>query len=122
MFLEILLQEHLKLNCQIIHAINGKDAVEYCKANEHIDLVLMDLKMPVMNGYEATKLIKEFRPNLPIIAQSAYSSFEDIKEAKDAGCVEFISKPIKKKLLKETLSKYILSMNDKLGSVASNIE
>jgi signal transduction histidine kinase len=107
MFIEILLLEKLKLKCRIIHAINGKEAVAYCKANEHIDLVLMDLKMPVMNGYEATRIIREFRPDLPIIAQTAYSSFEDKKEAKDAGCDDFLSKPITSEMLNNVIKTFL---------------
>ena len=103
MFIEILLLEKLKIDCHIIHAINGKEAVEICENNANIDLVLMDLKMPIMNGFEATRLIKEFRPNLPIIAQSAYTSDEDRKKAKDAGCNDFISKPIKKEILNRSI-------------------
>ena len=82
MFMEILLLEKLKIDCHIIHAKNGKEAVEICQNNANIDLVLMDLKMPILTGFEATKLIKEFRPNLPIIALSAYSSDKDKKNAK----------------------------------------
>ena len=107
MFIEILLLEQLKLDCHIIHAVNGKEAVEICKTDKHIDLVLMDLKMPVMNGFEATKLIKELRPDLPIIAQSAYTSTEDRKKAEDAGCNDFISKPIKKEKLKNSINNFI---------------
>jgi PAS domain S-box-containing protein len=107
MFIEVLLLEKLKIDCRIIHAINGKEAVEICENNANIDLVLMDLKMPIMNGFEATRLIKEFRPTLPIIAQSAYTSEEDKEKAKDAGCNDFISKPIKKEILKKTINNFI---------------
>lgn len=109
MFIEILLLEKLKIDCRIIHALNGKKAVEICEDNADIDLVLMDLKMPIMNGFEATKLIKELRPNLPIIAQSAYTSDEDRKKAKDAGCDDFISKPIKKETLSNSINNFIKS-------------
>ena len=107
MFIEILLLEKLKIKCNIIHAINGKEAVEICKNNANIDLVLMDLRMPVMNGFEATKLIKEFRPNLPIIAQSAYTSDDDRKRAEDAGCNDFISKPIQQEILNNSINNFI---------------
>ena len=60
-----------------------------------------------MNGFEATRLIKEFRPNLPIIAQSAYTSDEDRKKAKEAGCNDFISKPIKKGILNKSINNFI---------------
>jgi CheY-like chemotaxis protein/anti-sigma regulatory factor (Ser/Thr protein kinase) len=107
MFIEILLLDKIKINCRIIHAINGKEAVEICENNTTIDLVLMDLKMPIMNGFEATRLIKKFRPSLPIIAQTAYTSEEDRKKAKEAGCNDFISKPIKKEILKKTINNFI---------------
>ena len=63
----------------------------------------MDIKMPVMNGYEATKLIKEQRPDLPIIAQSAFTSKEEKEKAKEAGCDSFITKPINKSELIELI-------------------
>jgi signal transduction histidine kinase/CheY-like chemotaxis protein len=107
MFIEILLLEKLKIKCNIIHAINGKEAVEICENNANIDFVLMDLKMPVMDGIEATKLIKKFRPDLPIIAQSAYTSYQDKKRAEDAGCSDFISKPIKKEILNNSINNFI---------------
>ena len=107
MFIELLLLEKLKIKCNIIHAINGKEAVEICENNANIDFVLMDLKMPVMDGIEATKLIKKFRPDLPIIAQSAYTSYQDKKRAEDAGCSDFISKPIKKEILNNSINNFI---------------
>ena len=56
----------------IIHAENGKEALEYCQNNNNVSLILMDLLMPVMNGYDATRKIKGIRGNIPIIAQTAY--------------------------------------------------
>ncbi len=92
----------------IIHrAEDGRKAVEICEENATIDLVLMDIKMPVMDGYEATKRIKKIRPQLPIVAQTAYSTEEDIKKAIEAGCDDFISKPVDRSLLKPILSRYI---------------
>jgi len=87
------------MEINIIRAVNGIEAVELCKSNPDIDLVLMDLKMPEMDGYEATVLIKEFRPELPIIAQTAYSAKADRSKALACGCSDFISKPINKELL-----------------------
>jgi CheY-like chemotaxis protein len=86
-------------NYKLIRAITGLETVEICKANLNIDLILMDIKMPVMNGYEATKLIKEFRPDLPIIAQTAYSIEKSIDKALSIGCCDYISKPFKKEEL-----------------------
>jgi len=93
----------------ITHAENGLEAVEICKNNPEIDLVLMDLKMPVMNGFEATRQIKLFRNDLPIIAVTAYSGTEDRKNALMAGCDEFITKPVKKEVLFKSLSQFGVS-------------
>jgi PAS domain S-box-containing protein len=84
---------------KIIRAINGLEALETCKSTPEIDLVLMDLKMPVMDGYEATKQIKQIRPHLPVIALTAYSTDADKNKALACGCSDFISKPFKKELL-----------------------
>jgi CheY-like chemotaxis protein len=81
---------------KITRAINGKEAVELCKGNLKIDLVLMDLMMPVMNGYEATRQIKIFRKDLPVIAQTAYVISEDRTLAISAGCDDYVTKPINK--------------------------
>lgn len=77
-------------------ARNGQEAVNICKENSSIDLVLMDVNMPIMNGYEATKEIKRFRPELPIISQTAYATIGDKEKSFDAGCDDYISKPIKR--------------------------
>ena len=108
LYFEALIQNVLALNCKIIHVINGENAVEECKENTTIDLILMDLKMPIMNGFEATKKIKEFRPNLPIIAQTAYSTNKEKKQANEAGCDDFITKPIAKEAMKLILEKYLV--------------
>lgn len=92
----------------IIHrAHNGKEATLFCKENDAIDLVFMDIKMPEMNGYDATKSIKQLYPNLPVIAQTAYTSDEDIQNAFNAGCDDFISKPIVPKTIKKIIHKYL---------------
>jgi CheY-like chemotaxis protein len=108
MVLEILLEEKIKLPCTIIHAKNGLEAVELCKNIPEIDLVLMDIKMPKMDGHEATKRIKEFRPNLPIIAQTAFSSPEEKEKALLSGCNDFIAKPISKDALNGVINDYLL--------------
>jgi PAS domain S-box-containing protein len=87
------------LNIILIHASNGSEAVEICKKNKKINLVLMDLKMPVMDGFEATKKIKEFRPDLPVVAQTAYVRDVDKTKAFSCGCSAFISKPFRKEEL-----------------------
>ena len=105
MFLEILLKKQIDLNCNIIHAKNGVEAVEICQKNREIDFVLMDLKMPVMDGFEAIKLIKQFRPELPIVAQTAFSSTEDKERVFAAGFNDFLSKPISKEALSDVINR-----------------
>ncbi len=106
LYLETLL-ENISLNIKILHAKHGKEAVEICMINHKIDFVFMDLKMPIMSGYEATRKIKEFKPNMPIIAQTAYSTKEKKEQAFAAGCDDFISKPISEEALTEIVSKYL---------------
>ncbi len=94
-----------KLN--LLRAFNGMQAVDMCKTNMDIQLVLMDIKMPLMNGYDATCLIKQNRPDLPIIVQTAYAMIEERNMAFAAGCDDYIAKPIKKTELVEMVMKYI---------------
>ena len=105
LFLEILLKNEVDLYCSIVHAKNGEEAVAICRKNPEIDFVLMDLKMPVMDGFEAIKLIKEFRPELPIVAQTAFSSAEDKERVFAAGFNDFLSKPISQEALREVINK-----------------
>ena len=92
---------------QIIRAIDGKQAVDICKSLNSIDAVLMDIKMPVMDGYQATAAIKKIKPGLPIIANTAYALSEDRKKALESGCDDYITKPIRKNKLLRILNKYI---------------
>ncbi len=91
----------------LLHAENGYEAIEICRGNEHIDLILMDIKMPGMNGLEATSRIKKLRPEIPIIIQTAYAMQNDEKESMEAGCDDYIAKPIKKERLISLLEKWI---------------
>lgn len=84
---------------KIIRAVNGREAVDICINNTDISLVLMDIKMPEMDGLEATRQIKSFRPRLPIIAATAHALSGDKEIALLAGCDGYISKPIKKEQL-----------------------
>ncbi len=83
----------------IHHAVNGLEAVKLCHENPGIGLVLMDMKMPEMNGYEATRQIKSVRPNLPVIAVSAYSTAGDEHRAFEAGCDGYLIKPVSRDVL-----------------------
>jgi len=91
----------------VLHARNGKEAIIICEELDDIKLVLMDLKMPILNGFEATKAIKAKQPNLPIIAQTAYSTSAEKAKALEAGCNDFVSKPIKEEVIKKIIQKYI---------------
>ncbi|MGM0496694.1 MAG: transporter substrate-binding domain-containing protein [Bacteroidota bacterium] len=94
-------------NITLLRAKNGREAIEQVRNKPSIDLVLMDIKMPDMNGYEATKKIKDLRPKLPVIAQTAFASKEDRQKAIEAGCSEYFSKPISSNELKNAIKKFI---------------
>jgi hypothetical protein len=91
----------------VIHAENGKQAVEIAENNPDIDLILMDIRMPVMDGIDATKLIKKFRPDIPIIAQTAYAFDSERKKILEIGCDEYLTKPIEEHKLKTMINKYM---------------
>lgn len=98
-----------KTEAKILRARNGREAVDLIRENGgSIDLVLMDLNMPVMDGYEAMKIIKSKHPEIPIIAQTAYTLSEDRNKCLKAGFNDYISKPINRvalfRLVKENLS------------------
>jgi CheY-like chemotaxis protein len=103
-FLKILLT---RMNIRVLWAKDGLEAVSLCETDPSIDLVLMDIKMPLLNGYEATKLIKKKRPDLPIVAQTAYAMSPDKMEAETAGCDGYLSKPIKISQITEMLEKFL---------------
>jgi PAS domain S-box-containing protein len=90
----------------IIEAFNGLEAVELAKSNPDIDLILMDIKMPIMNGIEAMNEIKKIKPNIPIIALSAFAMESDKETALKNGFDEYLSKPIDRKKLFALLSSY----------------
>jgi PAS domain S-box-containing protein len=92
---------------KILRAGNGEEAVKMCEVNPDIELVLMDIQLPIMDGYKATSLIKEMRKDLPVIAQTAHAMVEDLEESKKAGCDEHVSKPVKKEVLLSVMSEYL---------------
>ena len=103
LYIEELLSEY---EIQIIHAKNGKQAVEICESNPSVSLVLMDIKMPIMDGFAATKKIRGLRPNLPIIAQTAYA-LENEMELYKSVFNDYITKPIDANIMKQKLMKYL---------------
>lgn len=94
-------------NINIVRARNGLEAVEIAKVNPLIQLILMDIKMPKMNGLEATRSIKQFRSDIIIIAQTAFAMEEDKKNCYAVGVDDFLSKPVRFRLLFETLEKHL---------------
>lgn len=104
------LSEFLKRrNIKAYHAINGREALNMAKANAGIGLVLMDCRMPLMDGLEATRLIKEFRPQLPIIGLSALANDNDIQAALEAGCNDYIIKPVDLDVLYKKIASFMKS-------------
>jgi len=99
---KIVLQKRYRL----LRAHNGIEAVNL-NEDEHPDLILMDIRMPEMNGLDATRIIKEINHNTPVIALSAYAFDENVREAKMAGCDEFMAKPFRVENLIEMVKKYL---------------
>ena len=91
---------------RLLRAHNGIEAVTLCE-DEHPDLILMDIRMPDMNGLDATRIIKEVNHDISIVALSAYAFDENIREAKAAGCDEFLAKPFRVEDLLDTVGKYV---------------
>ena len=96
-----------RMNIRVLWAKDGQEAINLCETDSSIDLVFMDIKMPVINGFEATKKIKSTRPGLPVVAQTAYAMSPDRVEAVKSGCDDYMSKPIKIKQLTDILEKYL---------------
>ncbi len=119
--IKILLTEDKKINQDIILGIledsifqidianNGKEAVAKCKDDEY-SLILMDIDMPIMNGYEATKLIRLDNKHIPIVALTAHKCKNTIYKTKLVGMNEYLSKPIEPKRLYETFFRYIINI------------
>ena len=95
-----------KAACELVFAVNGREAVDVVRSRSDVSLVLMDLKMPVMNGFDATREIKSMYPGLPVVATTAYAMTHDEKRAREAGCDDYLSKPIRPATLNDTLVKY----------------
>ena len=103
LYIEALLK---RLKIEILWAKTGNEAISICKENPNIDMVLMDILLPEINGYESTKQIKKFRPELPIIAQTAFAMYGDSEKAFEAGCDDYLAKPIKKQQITDLIGKY----------------
>jgi signal transduction histidine kinase/CheY-like chemotaxis protein len=92
-----------RYNYKLIRAENGKEAVDLCRENENVDVVLLDIKMPVMDGYEALEEIRKINPKLPVIAQTAYALPNDVEKMKTY-FDDYITKPINRQLLIEKIA------------------
>jgi CheY-like chemotaxis protein len=98
-----------KYGKEILKARNGKEAVDIIRNNSDIDLIMMDIQMPVMNGYEATRQIRAFNNKVVIIAQTAFALSSDREKSILAGCNDHITKPINKNELLSLIEKYFTS-------------
>ena len=105
-YIEVVLK---KSSYKVLRAINGYETLEICRKNPDVKILLMDLKMPGMDGFEATRQIRQFLPELPIVVLSAYISLADEEAARSAGCNDYITKPVSKAKLLETLDRLLLS-------------
>jgi len=105
----LILQNILKkTHAQLIWAKGGMMALEICKSDHDIDIVLMDIMIPNFDGISATQKIREIRPDLPVIIQTAYPSPENKSRSREAGCSGFLEKPINKDKLLNMISEHIL--------------
>ena len=102
----LLLKKILELkNYTVLRARNGQEAVNMCREDLMIDVVFMDIKMPVLGGFEAFETVKNYRPELPVIAQTAYSSSEDREKIINSGFAAYITKPLDKTKIFEILDR-----------------
>jgi len=91
----------------VIWAKDGVDAIRKVQEDQNIDLILMDLRMPNMDGFIATETIKSIRPDIPVIAQTTYTDEFDIKRIYESGCDDYLAKPIRLHDLLEKLGQYL---------------
>ncbi|MFW5831136.1 MAG: response regulator, partial [Prolixibacteraceae bacterium] len=100
--------------CKLLHASNGKEAIKIFSENPNVDLIIMDLKMPVMNGIDATMKIKAMDNSVPIVAHSAYVLNNEREQSLAAGCVDYLPKPVKKEELLSTVQKHVLKTQNRI--------
>ncbi len=104
---QILLKELFRyFTSEILIAENGREAVDTCRQNPDVGLILMDIRMPLMNGYDASREIRNFNKDVVIIAQSAHMLSDNDVDLKISGCNGYISKPIRKAVITGLLEKY----------------
>ena len=103
-YIDILLKT---TQARVLHAENGFEAVEFCKKYPEINVVLMDMELPLLGGLEATRQILEMRSDMPVIAQTAFVDENDQEAAFKAGCCEFLAKPIRANEMLSLIKKYL---------------
>jgi len=96
-----------KTGVELFHAENGQQAISFCREKQEPDLILMDIQLPVMDGYTATIEIKNICPGVPVIAQTAYAIESEEARCREAGCSEYLTKPFKQDELLALLDKYL---------------
>ncbi len=96
-----------KTKAQVIWAMDGQKAVDIIKEDNKIDLILMDIRLPVMNGYEATREIRKLNGDVPIIAQTAYVMEDEKDKVLQVGCNDLITKPLRKDVLLEKIAFFL---------------
>ena len=102
-----LLREYLEMvNCNVLHAFDGNEALHQLQESENIDLILLDIQLPVMDGYQVARSIRQINPTVPIIAQTAHALGSDKFKCREAGCDDFLSKPIQFDLLEKMIQGY----------------
>lgn len=103
-YLQLVLKD---LNIELLKAVNGQAAVETFEQNQDIELILMDIRLPGMDGYEATSMIRKMNKDVVIIAQTAYAFSSDKDKAIESGCNDYVSKPIRREELLKKISHYL---------------
>ena len=104
MYLDLILRKN---KYEVLRAMSGDEALNLLEKHKDIALVLMDIKMPGLDGYEATRLIKRMYPDLPVIIQTAYALLGDREKSLEAGCDEYVSKPVNMVALLKLISSMI---------------
>ncbi|MCK5170036.1 MAG: response regulator [Bacteroidales bacterium] len=105
--LEFLRRLLMTFGANVVVARTGEEAVNIIKTNEQIKIVLMDIRLPDIDGFETTQKIKKLKPKLPVIAQTAYAMYNDRELCLENGCDDYISKPLDKDVLFKIINHYI---------------
>ena len=111
-----------KTRAEILHAANGKQALDIVRSSQRIDLIVMDIMMPELDGYEATRIIKSINSEIPVIAQTAYAMAGDKERMQEAGCDDYISKPLDFKHALLVMNRYLFPENNVIKQQSSQME